>query len=146
LYERSVEAVVQPRHGDGAVTVEDQNRPGCRLKIPSWMLSPAASRLKLADQACIRPRALRVVADLLRELLQDGDHTVGEEYAQASVSNDGNTEGCDEATRARLRKRAGHGKHGSARSGDSGPARDADGEGHSGRRRRRPRGGTRGEG
>lgn len=100
-------AVALPGRDDGAVTIEDQHRPGCRLKIPLWMLSPAAAACTLADQATIRPRALLMLAELLGELLRDGEQTVAEEYSRATVGNDVNTEGCDEATRARLRERPG---------------------------------------
>jgi len=78
LHGREVEAVSLPRHADGAVTVED--RPGCRLKIPLWMLSPAASRLSLDEQPCIRPRVLLELAELLRELLGNGEPSAADDY------------------------------------------------------------------
>ena len=48
---RALEVVCAPRpgNGDGAVTVLEPT--GQRLKIPCWMLSPAAAQVRLAERA-----------------------------------------------------------------------------------------------
>ena len=59
--------VCRSRRSGGAITVTAPS--GRRLKIPSWMLSPAAAETVLSLQASMDVRALLSVADLVAPLL-----------------------------------------------------------------------------
>lgn len=143
LHGQEVVAIALPRRADGAVTVKD--RDAGRLKIPLWMLSPAASRFDLTAQAMIRPRALVLLHELLNDFLDRCEKVESEEYAPLSTGSDTKTEGSDEATHARVRKRMGSDRLDSVRSGDPGAAGDVDGAGGTGRRRGRSHGRRRGQ-
>ena len=45
---------------------------GHRLRIPAWMLSPAAAQYRLSEQAILDARALKALAELLEGLLDAG--------------------------------------------------------------------------
>jgi hypothetical protein len=59
----SLRVVRRPRQGDGAVSVIDPS--GHRLKIPTWMLSPAAGKLRIGEQALLSRDALVCLSELL---------------------------------------------------------------------------------
>ncbi|MBV8831568.1 MAG: hypothetical protein JO108_20355 [Acidobacteriaceae bacterium] len=54
----------RPAKSDGAVTVADAM--GKRLKIPTWMLSPAASNAEIVPQACLSRDSLLSLVTLLK--------------------------------------------------------------------------------
>ena len=59
--------VCRSRRSGGAITVAAPS--GRRLKIPSWMLSPAAAETALSSRASMDVRALLSLADLVAPLL-----------------------------------------------------------------------------
>ncbi len=136
LHGLDVKAVAVPRTKDGVVTVE--HPPGDRLKIPRWMLSPAAAEMTLSAQASVSLPALLALVELLGGVFQQCDRGSADPdgYHATSLSDGSAMEGSDEAAGIRLRKPAGRGKRGSARSGDTGTASRVDRGGHSDGRRR----------
>ena len=74
--------VCRPRQRDGSVTVTAPS--GRRLKIPSWMLSPAAAQSSLSSQAAIGVRALLSLADLVAPLLTDREYETSKASQEAS--------------------------------------------------------------
>jgi hypothetical protein len=81
--------VCAPRQGDGAATVVDPT--GCRLKIPSWMVSPAAAGATLVEQAVLSAAALLSVAGLIATDL--ALHTPGSSPSTDSLSQTGHSPG-----------------------------------------------------
>ena len=55
----------KPKRGDGAVSIMDP--AGKRLKIPVWMLAPAAASIKTSDQALLSRDVLLKLTSLLRQ-------------------------------------------------------------------------------
>jgi hypothetical protein len=62
----------RPKQGDGAVLVMDA--AGKRLKIPVWMLSPAAANIKTTQQALLSREALLSLTSLLSQRKITGKH------------------------------------------------------------------------
>ncbi len=83
---RDLEVVCAPRrgNGDGAVTVVDPT--GQRLKIPCWMLSPAAAQVRLAEQAEVDVRALLWLADLVAPFFGDAEAEGGRDAGVGGAS------------------------------------------------------------
>ena len=109
----------RPKQGDGAVSVIDPT--GHRLKIPMWMLSPAASELKIAEQALLNTDALLRLTELLasqsdaaaspHDTLQPTvvDKRRGDHRAATATSG---TERADADRRGRAKRaRQSHGSH-----------------------------------
>jgi hypothetical protein len=74
LHGLSLRVVRKPKLGDGAASVIDPT--GRRLKIPVWMLSPAASEMKIAARPQLgRDALLRLTSLLATPLHAEGsDH------------------------------------------------------------------------
>jgi hypothetical protein len=53
-----------------SVTVLDDT--GHRLKIPVWMVSPEAAHYRLSDQATFAMRALKILAELVESVANEG--------------------------------------------------------------------------
>ena len=62
LYDRELRVFVAARSPDGAVTVEDTKQ--IRLKIPLWMLAPAAARFEVVDAPSVAAQALLGLVEL----------------------------------------------------------------------------------
>lgn len=62
----------RPKRGDGAVSIMDP--AGKRLKIPVWMLSPAAANIKTTERALLSTEALLSLTSLLNQPSVTGKH------------------------------------------------------------------------
>src|ERR1700730_9265776 len=62
----------RPKRGDGAVSIIDP--AGKRLKIPVWMLSPAAANIKTTERALLSREALLSLTSLLNQPSVTGKH------------------------------------------------------------------------
>ena len=65
-------AVKRCRPHDPALPVTVVDAAGHRLRIPTWMLSPAAAQYRLCEQAILDAQALRALVELLEGLLEAG--------------------------------------------------------------------------
>jgi hypothetical protein len=72
LHGYSLRILRRPKRGDGAVSVMDA--AGKRLKIPVWMLLPAAADMKISEQSRLSREALLNVTLLLRQSVGAEDH------------------------------------------------------------------------
>jgi hypothetical protein len=72
LHGYSLRILRRPKRGDGAVSVIDA--AGKRLKIPVWMLMPAAANVKISEQGRLSSESLLNVTLLLRQLVGAEEH------------------------------------------------------------------------
>jgi hypothetical protein len=72
LHGYCLRVIRRPKRGDGAVSVLDP--VGKRLKIPAWMLSEAAARVQMAEQALLSREALFNLTSLLIQPTVTGIH------------------------------------------------------------------------
>ena len=72
LHGYRLRVIRRPKGSDGAVSVLDA--AGKRLKIPVWMLSPAAANVKTTEQALLSREALLNLTSLLIQATVTGVH------------------------------------------------------------------------
>ncbi len=92
-----LQVVGTPRNGNTAITVVAPT--GRRLKIPLWIVSPAAAGYVMGEQATVNPQALLSAFELLLPVMSNASQLTGNLSATGTSPTAG---GADEATRPRV--------------------------------------------